>query len=389
MNILELRDIIQDCNLNFLIGSGMSRPFLDVLGNIESLLTELSRQRISQKRKEIIEVSLYKRYFDGVMLKNLDILNSDTGAVDVLSHYKELLKSFNGILLNRKSTILNKQVNLFTTNIDIFLEKALDELGIEHNDGFAGRFHPKFSLNTFRKSAYTRSFHYDNTSELPVFNLLKLHGSLTWKSDDAGASIEFSPDLRLVKDISLVQVPDECLIPVDPNTTIDQLVSESANKTHRVIIRNFLKTYRKLIVVNPTKEKFQHTLFNQNYYDMLRIYSNQLEKENTVLFVMGFSFADEHIRDLTLRVANSNPTLVIYIFAHTTYSVNQYTTLLNLPSIKNNNIKFIKPEQGEIGDGGVIEDKYKLDLSSINKYVISELLASTEQHADFHERKLI
>jgi hypothetical protein len=46
------------------------------------------------------------------------------------------------------------------------------------------------------------------------------------------------------------------------------------------------------------------------------IYNNELEKENGVLFVMGFSFADEHIRELTLRVANTNPTSIIYIFVY-------------------------------------------------------------------------
>ena len=32
---------------------------------------------------------------------------------------------------------------------------------------------------------------------------------------------------------------------------------------------------------------------------------------------MGFSFSDEHIREVTVRVANSNPTLKNYIFAYT------------------------------------------------------------------------
>ena len=46
------------------------------------------------------------------------------------------------------------------------------------------------------------------------------------------------------------------------------------------------------------------------------MYSNELEKENTALFALGFSFADEHIQEITLRSANSNPTLGVFIVAY-------------------------------------------------------------------------
>lgn len=37
------QNIVQDCNLNFLIGSGLSNPFFGTLGNIEIWLTELRK----------------------------------------------------------------------------------------------------------------------------------------------------------------------------------------------------------------------------------------------------------------------------------------------------------------------------------------------------------
>jgi hypothetical protein len=36
----KLKDTIQDCNVNFLIGSGLSCPFLTTLGNLESLVND-------------------------------------------------------------------------------------------------------------------------------------------------------------------------------------------------------------------------------------------------------------------------------------------------------------------------------------------------------------
>lgn len=272
---------IESSNINFLIGSGLSRPFLNTLNNIEKDLTEAW-----DDLKKVIP--LKKDYFDGVMLWNISILeNLSNHDKDLtLENYKKFYFALNKILLNRENSILTKQVNIFTTNIDIFSEKALEDIGIDFNDGFTGRFNPRFDLWNFKKSYFKKSLHYENTSEIPVFNLLKIHWSLNWKSKEN--SIILDGDLSLVKEIESVK----------HNETL------------------FNDAYKKLLIVNPTKKKFEDTLLNEYYYSLLRIYSNELEKDNTVLFVMWFSFADEHIRNLTNRVAASNPTLKIYIIKY-------------------------------------------------------------------------
>ena len=48
----------------------------------------------------------------------------------------------------------------------------------------------------------------------------------------------------------------------------------------------------------------------------MRRYSNSLEQVNSVLFVSGFSFADEHLAKITMRAANTNPTLQVIVFAY-------------------------------------------------------------------------
>jgi hypothetical protein len=164
----RIKDTIQDCNLNFLLGSGVSRPFLPTLGNIEAQLTELAASSIASAKKDVILASIYKKYFDGVMVKNAEILSGAATANPVLAHYKRFFGSINSILLRRKSTILSKEVNVFTTNIDLFVEKAVEDLNLEFNDGFNGRFRPLFDLNNFKKSRFKRSLHYDNSAEIPV-----------------------------------------------------------------------------------------------------------------------------------------------------------------------------------------------------------------------------
>lgn len=376
MKIERLKDTIQDCNINFLLGSGLSCPFLPVLGNIEALLTELETVTLGASQKKILRVSLYNRYFNSVIKKNLSILNGDAAAAPVLQQYKALLGCLNSVLIKRKVTILSKEVNLFTTNIDIFIDKALEDLNLEYNDGFNGRFRPTFSLSNFKISRFKKSLHYDKTAELPVFNLVKLHGSLSWAMG-VGDSVVFSADLQHVKEVAAHPMSADHLIDIPETASLANLVSSLAGKKADGATDAFINAYEKLlIVVNPTKEKFKHTLMNQTYYELLRLYSNELEKENTVLFAMGFSFADEHIREITLRAANSNPTLMIYVIAHTSKSKAQIEGAL-VAHTRNNNVKVVGPEQEDDGHGNMV-DKFKYDFSTINERVFAAVLHSVD-----------
>ena len=169
------------------MGSGLSVPFFSTLANIEVLLTDLNENTtLNSEEKIIIRVSILGKYFETVISKNPDIISDAITSADkdlVLENYKHFLLALNTIVLRRKSSILDKQINIFTTNIDVFFEKALEVTQLEYNDGFYGRFNPIFRLTNFKKSLFKKSLHYDNTSEIPVFNLLKVHGSLTWQSD--------------------------------------------------------------------------------------------------------------------------------------------------------------------------------------------------------------
>ncbi len=65
---------------------------------------------------------------------------------------------------------------------------------------------------------------------------------------------------------------------------------------------------------------------DRTYYDLLRIYANELDKENTLLVAFGFSFQDEHIRDITVR-ALKNPTLRLVVFAYDSSAEKSLTKL--------------------------------------------------------------
>jgi hypothetical protein len=40
----------------------------------------------------------------------------------------------------------------------------------------------------------------------------------------------------------------------------------------------FKENYDKLMIVNPSKKKFEDTVLNETHYDLLRIYNNELEE---------------------------------------------------------------------------------------------------------------
>jgi hypothetical protein len=367
----KLKNTIQDCNINFLLGSGLSCPYLTTLGNIETLLTDLETRTLDADARRIIRVSIYKRYFDDVIKKNIQILKDDVAARPVREQYQVFLSRLNAILLKRKVTLLSKEINLFTTNIDIFLDKALEVLSLEYNDGFNGRFNPTFSLTNFKTSRFKKSLQYDKTAEVPVFNLLKLHGSLSWEMD--GGCITFSTDLKHVKQVEDTPLSVDHFVDVASTATIDTLLGEIPGKIADAETDAFMKAYEHLLIVNPTQDKFKHTLMNETYYELLRLFNNELEKENTVLFVMGFSFADHHIREITLRAANSNPTLMIYVVAYSTGAMKDIYAHLGSNSIWNNNIEFVVPDQESDATGSLV-DKFKYDFETINKRIYSDLL---------------
>ena len=339
----KLKKIIESCHLNFLIGSGASRNFFDTLGNVENLLTELAKLPKSDHR-DVLEASIKNNYFIKGIKGNLDVLTNEVssdGELEITKqNYQDFLMAINIILLRRKSTLIGKQANLFTTNMDIFLDKSLEELNLEYNDGFSGKLNPVFSTSNYRKSIFQKSPHYENKAELPLFNLFKLHGSVTWLATDD--KIIFDKNLGIVEKVSKSKLKgkliEEWADAKGEPKSIDTLIVEAEKFEKSDQIKFFLDAYDEMVIINPTKEKFSTTTTQYTFYELLRMYSNELEKENSVLFVFGFSFADEHIREITKRVANSNPTLLVCVFAFDVSAKNDIEAKLNLSDFKFGNI---------------------------------------------------
>lgn len=372
----RLIDRIQDSNLNFLFGSGMSADYLKVLGNIETLLTDLDKEELDKDKKLLIRASILNEYFEGVIEKNIDILENKEDTQLTLTSYKTFFETINKLILLRRNKLLSKQVNIFTTNIDIFLEKAIESNCLEGNDGFGRGFKPKYDLSNFKKSIFQKSLYFDNNSEIPVFNILKIHGSITWQSEKE--TIYFDATLQQIRQVKNYIAKKSDLLEFKVDDDIKSLLDKVPKKIKTTSFKKFLEEYDKLSIVNPTKAKFQTTVLDQKYYDLLRLYSNELERENTLLFVMGFSFADEHIKDLTIRLANSNPTLMIYVFARSQNSKKKFEAILDINTkIKNKNIVIVAPELDKEG-----KDSFEYNFNMINQKIFGAMLAKISKSAN-------
>jgi len=366
----RLRTIVESAHLNFLIGAGTSVPYFAPLGNIEQALTDLADAAGSDSAKLLVRASIQAYFFENVLVPNIAVIEREASAEPVLRTYATFMRTLNRILLRRHSTLLSKQANIFTTNVDMLFEVAMEELGIDCSDGFSGKIRPKFDLGDFNTLRYRMSSRYEHRFEVPVFNLVKIHGSASWLQQERKnrkADIYFDHGLTLVRWVAgLHDAARQHLLPVlvepqpaghgptirstegllaDAAQRLKDAKQSSTDEEAVATVRAFSDAYDRLGIVNPDKRKFATTVLNETYYELIRRFSNELEKENSVLFVHGFSFRDEHLRDLVLRAARTNPTLQVVVFCYARETLNDYMALLPEVEVKNGNIQFVIPEE--------------------------------------------
>lgn len=333
----KLKKYIESGNIHFLIGSGASIKAISTLGNLEIDLTMLIRDYQSSKNASIKDqiVELLTRFLDSVKEPNHELLanlqnpeNTLTRNVETtLKEYMDFLNTIYRLLLIRASD-KPKKINIFTTNYDLFHEFALERTRIPYNDGGIGIFYRYFSVRNFQKRIFKLSDSYSYQYEEPVINIVKMHGSVNWflKDDD---SIQISHQLSLPK-----------------------LTSENLDEH-----AHFNKDLNMPIIL-PTKQKFARTLMEHTYYDLSRFYSNELEREQSVLFVFGFSFEDEHFRSITQR-ALGNPSLTLVIFP---YSYEDEQRLLRYFH-SFNNVKVIRIDKIPTEDGAPQDPEYTIKFA--------------------------
>lgn len=274
---------LQSAHINYLLGAGASFPAVPLAGSAEQEIAALYDSNQEEEGRE----RMY-RFLVGVQKPTNHLIAETENAENAatVKNYADYIGIIEIILTERRTNLLPKQATVFSTNYDLFVEKAaLSYPALRLNDGFArvpsldGRM--EYDSRSFFTTTSNTGNLYSYKVDIPCINLVKLHGSLSWKKD--GEKILFS---------------------------VDQMALLAEDRTPKQI-KEFVDSYA---VVLPQTTKFRTTLMDSTYYELLRIYNNELDRENVLLIAFGFSFGDEHILKITKR-ALKNPTLKLIAFA--------------------------------------------------------------------------
>lgn len=296
-DIKQLRYFAMTKRLNFLIGSGTSVPAIPLMSFFKSkdISDEEANNLLSDKVKEVSKK----------VLEDISNANDVENIKAVLKRYSEFIKVILQLLYHANSRQVTKNINIFTTNYDLFIEKSLDELmkyeSFVFNDGSNGYFNRILDSANYNKSVAYRGLNDSYLNELPTLSLIKPHGSMNWEREK------------------------------EDNILIRQSVVENP------------------VVVKPTGLEGQETFLNNHFHDMLRVFQLELDKPQSILIVIGFSFQDKHIAKMLNR-SLKNPELNVFIFCYSESDKQTILTNLGLSDCPRN-LNVITPNE--------LEEKYK------------------------------
>lgn len=316
---------IYDKNINFLIGSGASYGLFPTLAlgikdenenvqTIETLATSLSLTENPQYT--LLFMHYYKTCIEPVLSFNLKEAKKNPDQKKVIDNYEKFLDTLLVILQRRKK--FERSCNVFTTNYDGCFAHVADDLlqrgGMDFvvNDGARGFSKRHLQAKNFNSFVCQTGVFERHHTDVPQVNLIHIHGSIYWYKDGESILVDYSSEKnkeRLIDDKLFQELVGFSELLLDETKKIDELPSPILDKAEK---NEFWKKYDQIPIVNPTKWKFHETVFEEHYYQMLRLLSYELEKPNSVFITFGFSFADEHILNLVKR-SLSNPKLQVFL----------------------------------------------------------------------------
>ncbi|SDQ02537.1 hypothetical protein [Carnobacterium viridans] len=157
-----LQDLLVSKNVNFLLGAGASAPYFSTLNNMENLITDIGNSNLDSTKKEKLKKLLILFFLILSVCDNYSLISrkedkESTPLMNtILEQYTALINIISNYMFLRNSKINPIRVNVFTTNYDLFLEKAFDlylekNNRISLNDGAEGYLGDTLTLITITK----------------------------------------------------------------------------------------------------------------------------------------------------------------------------------------------------------------------------------------------
>jgi hypothetical protein len=122
----DLSRSFQSAHINFLIGSGASHPAIPLAGEIERQVEAL--HDAGNLEEAALRICSLLR---SVQEPTNRLVNRVPNAAETatLGAYQTFIRAVQTILTERRTTVLPRQATIFTTNYDIFIERAARSLG--------------------------------------------------------------------------------------------------------------------------------------------------------------------------------------------------------------------------------------------------------------------
>lgn len=232
--------------------------------NLEDLLSkakmyvELVNDDINAKKEKIIN--------------NIKKIENKIREYCALKYDKKYFKhgEFLSKFLKRKNN--DERLKIFTTNYDTLFEQAASDERIVVIDGFSFTNPSIFDGRYFDYDIVERqygSFSGENSYINNVIHLYKLHGSIDW----------------VIKD----------------------------NKVMKTYCKQNDKESQEYLMIYPASTKFKQT-YETPYFELFSRFISELKKKNTILIIIGFSFADEHLKVIVENALKTNRSLrILYV----------------------------------------------------------------------------
>lgn len=259
----QLRKLAITKQLNFLIGSGASVPAIPLMNYFKDTTEKSGNEQLSEYTQVVSKKLLSDKFHSERQV-------ADKHIYLVFELYQKFIESVVSLVNLSNSRQTPKNVNVFTTNYDLFIEKATDQVLKSHrlvfNDGASGYFERYLDSSNYNHTVSYKGLNDNYLNEIPSITLIKPHGSVNWEEHDSNIIIK--------------------------SEVLDNPV-----------------------IVKPDGLESATTFENNHFHEMLRVFQLELDKPQSVLFVVGFSFQDKHIAKM-IRRAIQNPELMVYAFGY-------------------------------------------------------------------------
>lgn len=237
---IEENTDVQDTVFEQLSEDGISEP------DVEDILTHLRSLKSAAGNGKV----------RGLIGDQLDDFDSEVCEQIVQTVDQSLPASspYHGLASWVGSTSRQKPVQLFTTNYDLLLEQALEDLRVPYFDGFVGAHQPFFDPIAMEEDTISSRW----------ARLWKLHGSINWSQKD--------------------------------EATVTRLSTNYDSGRH---------------VIHPSHQKYTESR-RMPYLGMIDQLRAFFKEDAPVLVICGYSFRDEHLNSVLVQGLQGNSSAVAF-----------------------------------------------------------------------------